>query len=692
MLKIDKPSRFLTKAMELYAHWITKMWALKFIFNDEGESYTDCSTFISIGWNADWLNKNVKNKEQWFAAIKGLIEHECAHIKYSSIKGEDEYYRKCRILGVPYMFARYVRNIIEDGRVNRCHVNDDPKALSCIRWVCELHYRYAASLPLSGDLIIDVLNSLIQRARCGKDLPNLAGEVISILDDIQPYLEKGIMAETSQEMLEVSALPICEKLLPYVPDAEISLIQNFCNDGRESDCQNGLGEKAPQGNLDPRKPIEIKVKKKDQQEETDSCCDENENEEKPAENSPSDGEEKKKIPNSISVDEEPSDDELSDDSNESIDEEGDSEQDDENPDDSAVDISNMGQDFEDCPTGPSPLPNVIVELDDDEFEELFDACEGELKQIEKQEQEDQEKAQAEANALLQSIQTKPDIPQEIHSNVEFREIVAEPNETIYEELYSSINDLIDEWIELIEARIERNRIALLNKCSSGYLDPKVAYQAVAFHNNRVFRQKQLSKEGDMAVYNLIDCSGSMSPSYKWENAVKAAICLSNTLERLNVSHTVVTYCEDALNGCLEHPRVTHMRLIGWGQKDKVGLGGFECRGLNRDGYSIRVAVEELKSRPEKIKVLIVECDGLPNSKNYDSMWLDSNGIQDTADAVQEARMQGIKVICLYYGDTDKLSLAKAKCMYGDGLVVVRDVRELVYDLVEVMDEELKRIF
>ena len=53
--------------------------------NDNGESFTDCQTFIELGWDAEFLMRVIEleprqeQRAKWWAALKGIIEHEVAH-------------------------------------------------------------------------------------------------------------------------------------------------------------------------------------------------------------------------------------------------------------------------------------------------------------------------------------------------------------------------------------------------------------------------------------------------------------------------------------------------------------------------------------------------------------------------------------------------------------------------------------
>mgnify|MGYP000171806367 FL=1 len=100
--------------------------------------------------------------------------------------------------------------------------------------------------------------------------------------------------------------------------------------------------------------------------------------------------------------------------------------------------------------------------------------------------------------------------------------------------------------------------------------------------------------------------------------------------------------------------VRHQVLKNWSEKvSSNGSYNFltHCyaNGGNKDGYSIRVATEELLHRPERKKILIVLSDGLPSA--YEK----NDGKKDVNDAVRKARKAGISVISIFFGDDSERS-------------------------------------
>ena len=87
---------------------------------------------------------------------------------------------------------------------------------------------------------------------------------------------------------------------------------------------------------------------------------------------------------------------------------------------------------------------------------------------------------------------------------------------------------------------------------------------------------------------------------------------------------------------------------------------------NKDGYSIRVAADDLEKRSEKRKILIVLSDGLPSA--YQS---ENEAVADVRSAVREARRRGVIVIPIMYGVTDTAeSYAAYQDMYEKTIISV----------------------
>ena len=143
----------------------------------------------------------------------------------------------------------------------------------------------------------------------------------------------------------------------------------------------------------------------------------------------------------------------------------------------------------------------------------------------------------------------------------------------------------------------------------------------------------------MAVYVLVDCSGSMGGD-RIAQASQAAAVITNALMEVNIPVACAGFST-------KNKDVTHIQAKTYEQTQTYCLSMF-ADAENRDGFSIRLAASELLKRPEDQKILFVLSDGLPSHCHYD-FYYGRPGAIDTAEAVREAQRQGITVIGLFFG-------------------------------------------
>lgn len=182
---------------------------------------------------------------------------------------------------------------------------------------------------------------------------------------------------------------------------------------------------------------------------------------------------------------------------------------------------------------------------------------------------------------------------------------------------------------------------------TGQLDAAMAYK-LAMNQMDCFMKKGEVSEFDGCAYFLADNSGSMQGN-RQENCCKALAKIEHAFQDVMPLKIVAFNADDCYS-------VRHQVLKNWSEKvSSNGSYNFltHCyaNGGNKDGYSIRVATEELLHRPERKKILIVLSDGLPSA--YEK----NDGKKDVNDAVRKARKAGISVISIFFGD-DKYPYGK----------------------------------
>lgn len=180
---------------------------------------------------------------------------------------------------------------------------------------------------------------------------------------------------------------------------------------------------------------------------------------------------------------------------------------------------------------------------------------------------------------------------------------------------------------------------------TGQLDAAMAYK-LAMNQMDCFMKKGEVSEFDGCAYFLADNSGSMRGN-RQENCCKALAKIEHAFQDVMPLKIVAFNADDCYS-------VRHQVLKNWSEKvNSNGSYNFltHCyaNGGNKDGYSIRVAIEELLHRPERKKILIVLSDGLPSA--YEK----NDGEKDVNDAVRKARKAGISVISIFFGDDSERS-------------------------------------
>lgn len=180
---------------------------------------------------------------------------------------------------------------------------------------------------------------------------------------------------------------------------------------------------------------------------------------------------------------------------------------------------------------------------------------------------------------------------------------------------------------------------------TGQLDAAMAYK-LAMNQMDCFMKKGEVSEFDGCAYFLADNSGSMRGN-RQENYCKALAKIEHAFQDVMPLKIVAFNADDCYS-------VRHQVLKNWSEKvNSNGSYNFltHCyaNGGNKDGYSIRVATEELLHRPERKKILIVLSDGLPSA--YEK----NDGEKDVNDAVRKARKAGISVISIFFGDDSERS-------------------------------------
>jgi nitric oxide reductase activation protein len=246
---------------------------------------------------------------------------------------------------------------------------------------------------------------------------------------------------------------------------------------------------------------------------------------------------------------------------------------------------------------------------------------------------------------------------------------------LYKSFVQDVDAQIRRLSKTVEKTLEHKKSQPRKELRFGRLSKKLLPLVTDRFPKVFFKKDSQSKEIDAVFTLLVDCSASMHD--KMDATKKGIILFHEVLKKLRIPHSITGFWEDA-NQVKDDYQPNYFHLIKDFQHSIYSKSGAEIMQLepqedNRDGFSIRVATEEMHKRTEKNKFLLIFSDGEPAAADYDQ-----NGIVDTKEAVLEARKRGIEVIGMFLSNTE-ISEEDEKTMhniYGREHLLVPVVEEL----------------
>ena len=186
---------------------------------------------------------------------------------------------------------------------------------------------------------------------------------------------------------------------------------------------------------------------------------------------------------------------------------------------------------------------------------------------------------------------------------------------------------------------------------------------------------------DVAVAFLIDASGSTDAWVSGGRTVlevekQATLVLCEALRSLGDRHGVYAFCGRGAQGV----RVERVKSFEEPIDDRVRarIAGLAGADYTRLGTPIRHLTATLARERSRVRLLFLLSDGKPNDEDeYEGRY----GIEDTRQAVAEARLQGLAVFCL---TIDREGSTYLPHMFGPrGYTVATHVAELPQRLPEI---------
>jgi len=150
----------------------------------------------------------------------------------------------------------------------------------------------------------------------------------------------------------------------------------------------------------------------------------------------------------------------------------------------------------------------------------------------------------------------------------------------------------------------------------------------------------------LALTLLVDASGSTDGWIGGGRRVidverEALLLASHALEHVRVPFSIVAFSGEGPRGVALRAIKTHD--APYDERVQLRIAGLEPERYTRSGAALRHATAMLMAQPTEHRALLMLSDGKPNDADrYDGRY----GIEDTRQAVNEARLQGIVPFCL----------------------------------------------
>ncbi|QKY70089.1 nitric oxide reductase activation protein NorD [Lentibacillus sp. CBA3610] len=255
------------------------------------------------------------------------------------------------------------------------------------------------------------------------------------------------------------------------------------------------------------------------------------------------------------------------------------------------------------------------------------------------------------------------------------ETPSDADEELYREYAEEIAPHQRRLSKTIEKMLEHKRQTPRRNLSTGRLSKKLTAVVTEEFPRLFYKKDDESREMDAAFTLLVDCSASMLN--KMEETKKGIVLFHEVLKSLNIPHAIIGFWEEATS-VKEQLQPNYFHKIhsfddSLYQNHGAKIMQLEAQEDNRDGYSIRVAAEELEARNEKNRFLLVFSDGEPAASNYSE-----NGIIDTNMAVSETRKKGIDVIGMFLseGDISEQEDELMQNIYGRERIMIPTIADL----------------
>ncbi|WP_203332860.1 vWA domain-containing protein [Planococcus beigongshangi] len=238
----------------------------------------------------------------------------------------------------------------------------------------------------------------------------------------------------------------------------------------------------------------------------------------------------------------------------------------------------------------------------------------------------------------------------------------------------------------LKKRITQRHQDYRTNLNAGRLSKNLLPLALEERPKPFYRKSAPSKELDAVFCLLIDGSASMVD--KLDETKQAVLLFHDVLRALGIPHEIVLYYEDAYEASdrVQPNYFEWMHKFEDGRRDHAQeIASFEAHEDNRDGFAIRWMTERVKRRNEKHRFLLVFSDGEPSAYNYAE-----NGVVDTANAVAEAKKEGVELLHLFLSSEaiTEEQAAFYRMMYGNKSVSADSLEQFVDQTLRLLKRTL----
>jgi nitric oxide reductase NorD protein len=216
---------------------------------------------------------------------------------------------------------------------------------------------------------------------------------------------------------------------------------------------------------------------------------------------------------------------------------------------------------------------------------------------------------------------------------------------------------------------------------AAYVDAFADWRAGHPGDDRFYASARPARR-DLALALLIDVSASTDGWVSGGQRIidvekESLIVLLEALDALGDRHAAVAFCGEGAGGVSVLTVKDFAEPVGMDVRRRVAA--LEPDGYTRTGAALRHTSALLARQPARHRLLLVLTDGKPNDVDH---YPGRYGIQDTRQAVAEARMQGLVPFCL---TVDREAPAYMPSIFGRrGYALLRRQELLPAVLVEVV--------